>query len=184
MVSPLAKLRAETCWANTCRSSVSSKAKRGTSLKTAGLTIHLFPPLFAAAHRWRTCSFSKHNHTTGGLAAQHGGVGIVDLAERVRLGDQPSEVEPATQVQVGDQAEVARGVGGPIVRAHDRLLLADDQGAWQIDSCAHRRDADEHERTALACRFEALLLDGRDADRLEHVIRAPPAGERTDLLRR
>src|SRR5262245_26641541 len=110
-------------------------------------------------------------HAAGELPAAQVVQRTPEVVEGVVLGDELVDLEPATEVQVGQQREVAPRARRAVAAAEDRLVLV-ERVHHHVEARAELRHTDDGQRPAGSERVERLLDDRQAADRLEGVVGA------------
>src|SRR4051812_19896857 len=111
-------------------------------------------------------------------------VALVELVKGVALGDQLVELELAGVVQPQKFHDLVLRVAGAELRSADHLLVAHEEGTWDLDGHLLRvRLPGDHQRAGLADDVEGvgddLLVD--DSDGHDRDVGALPPGELLDL---
>src|SRR5689334_10278924 len=127
------------------------------------------------------------DHSTDVLAVEQVLVALVDLIERVALGDQLVELEAAGLVHAEQLRDVVDRVAGAEQAALDRLLVQREHGAGELARDLVRvGQPRDHRGAALADRLHGggddLLVDDVDGD--DRLVGADAAGELLGQLQR
>src|SRR3954451_1824975 len=127
------------------------------------------------------------DHSADVLAVEQVGVALVDLIERVALGDQLVELEAAGLVHAEQLRDVVHGVAGTEQAALHRLLVQGQDRAGQLHGdLVGVGKAGDHGGAALADRLhrgcDDLLVDDVDGD--DRLVGADAAGELLGQLQR
>src|SRR3954470_11968224 len=127
------------------------------------------------------------DHSADVLAVEQVLVALVDLIERVALGDQLVELEAAGLVHAEQLRDVVHGVAGAEQAALDGLLVQREHRARELDGDLVRvGEAGDHRGPALADRLhrggDDLLVDDVDGD--DRLVGADAAGELLGELQR